>query len=119
MSESLATKTTVERNGVHALAPSLCTIAITPEARDFIRARGGRLTLELPPPTGCCVHAQFAPGIQVGDPPKARADRFTSREVDGVTVFVDRDIPDSANLTVEMQSIFGWRHLAVAGWKLI
>jgi len=89
-------------------------VTITEEARQWLHARGGALTLRDSPRHGCCGGRAFVP---VADP-DAPADPVgcTRRRVDGVDVYLAPAIAArAAAVRVGLDGFWKWRRLVVEG----
>lgn len=93
-------------------------IRIEEEAKDFIKGRGGIVTIGAPN-TGnlCCGKVNFAPEIKISEPSDPR--NYLLGTVDGVKIYQHRDIMPSPSLSVGLAKILGFKYLVLNGWKLI
>lgn len=95
-------------------------LAISPEARAIILAKGVPVRLDLARRVhgGCGVPSlEGRPAVRFGPPPSTAAAEYEERSIDGVTVHVPRALPGSQELTVAVASFLGVRRLVVEGWN--
>jgi hypothetical protein len=95
-------------------------LSISPAALELIRKRNEPVFLDVPPPVGrgCCLgELQECPSVRFGVP--RDASRYEAREIDGVTVYVPRELPSRDPLTLVVQSFLGFRRVVVEGWRLL
>mgnify|MGYP006434848943 CR=1 FL=1 len=87
-------------------------LAIEPAARDWIRQRGGAVTLRATPHYGCCGGMARVPAADPGVPDDAA--EWESVTVDGVSVRLDPMLAgDNRTLTIRVEGFLGWRRLFV------
>lgn len=92
-------------------------ISISGDALEIIRRKGGTVRLDLPPVIrgGCCVAIQECPEVRYGPPRDPR--RYRQRSIQGVEVWVPRELVEERNYTVVASSLLGFRWLALEGWS--
>lgn len=90
-------------------------LSIHPEAAAFIRERNCPVYLDIPPLIGCCIHLKESPAVRFGAPRDPK--NFEERSIDGLTVFVPRELPEQP-LTIVLSKFFSYRKLMVSGWHL-
>ena len=91
-------------------------ITLTEKARAYLRQRSVvDLSLELKPLFSCCVPYAPPPHISFG-PPQRPAHFFTIQQ-DGFTIYLDRALSDTGQLTIDKHGfgIFSW--LSVVDWR--
>ncbi len=90
-------------------------VRIEPEARLFISTKcGGVVTLRGSRRHGCCGGTAFVPVAEQGAP--RDRDSYHSLQVDGITVFVERDMePGPKPLTIGLDGLWRWQRLRVEG----
>ncbi len=95
-------------------------LSISPAALALIRERNQPVHLDLPPPVGrgCCLgELQECPTVRFGVP--RDASRYELRTIDGVVVYVPRELRPRDPLTLVLQSFLGFRRVVVEGWRLL
>ncbi len=87
-------------------------ISLTEAARDWIRERGGAVTLRVSPRHGCCGGQA---GLPVAEPgaPEARQD-YAARRIDDIEVFHDRSLGPGP-YRVDLVGLWRWQRLSVEG----
>jgi hypothetical protein len=89
-------------------------IRIESAARKFLAAHGGAVTLRGSRRHGCCGGTAFVPVAEPGPP--AEPARYRAHEVDGVAVFLERDVVAGPEpLLIGVDGLWGWRRLRVEG----
>ena len=93
-------------------------VKISEAAREYILEKGGILTISKPPAISfCCGHAALEPELSFGRPREEAG--FICLELDGVTVFLARELARVKGLELEIARILGLRKLTLNGWKPI
>jgi len=93
-------------------------IRIEEEAKDFIKSRGGVVTIGTPNTANlCCGKVNFAPEIKISEP--ADPQNYLFGTVEGVKIYQHRSIVPSSNLSIGLTKILGLKSLVLNGWKLI
>jgi hypothetical protein len=95
-------------------APGPVEIRVEPDAREYLRAHGGAVTLRGSRRHGCCGGTAFVPVAEPGPP--ADMEHYRAHEVDGITVYLERDVrvgPES--LVVGLDALWRWQRLRVEG----
>ena len=87
-------------------------LTLTAEARDWVLAQGGVMTVRAAPRHGCCGGHAAVPQAEAGSP-EAPAE-FDRLAVDGVRVHLARTL-DPGPWRVELEGFWHWRRLAVSG----
>jgi hypothetical protein len=90
-------------------------VRIEPSARDFISNEcGGVVILRGSRRHGCCGGTAFVPVAERGAP--RDIEHYRSLQVDGLTVFVERDVePGPAPLVIGVDGLWRWHRLRVDG----
>lgn len=91
-------------------------ITIADDARIWVAARGGALTVRSATRNGCCGGATGVPVVDAGKP--KNTDGYGVIETDGVVVYLDPRITINSPLRVRLESFLGLRHLFVEGAEL-
>jgi hypothetical protein len=89
-------------------------IRIEPDALRHILRNGGAVTLRGSRRHGCCGGTAFVPVAEEGPP--RELELFRTVKVDGVSVFVERDVASGpAPLVIGIDRLWRWRRLRVEG----
>lgn len=81
-------------------------------AVDWIQRHGGVVTLRRSPRHGCCGGTALLPVAETRTP--ATIDDWIKRQIDGVTVYIDRDLAARTEpLTIRAEGFRQWRRLFV------
>jgi hypothetical protein len=89
-------------------------IRVEPAAREFIAEHGGAVTLRGSRRHGCCGGTAFVPVAETGPP--AEPERYRAHEVDGITVYLERDVVAGPEpLVVGLDELWRWQRLRVEG----
>ncbi len=81
-------------------------------AADWIQRHGGAVTLRQSPRHGCCGGTAMLPVAEARTP--ATPDDWIVRQIDDVTVYVDRELAAQAGpLTIRAEGFGQWRRLFV------
>jgi hypothetical protein len=89
-------------------------IQIDAEAREHIERLGGAVTLRGSRRHGCCGGTAFVPVAEPGPPPDI-AD-YRAVEVDGITVFMQRDVETGTEpLVIGLDQLWRLKRLRVEG----
>lgn len=87
-------------------------LTIDTGAIDWIRRHGGAVTLRQSPRHGCCGGAAMLPVAEARTP--ATPDDWIVRQIDDVTVYIDRELAAQAvPLTIRAEGFGQWRRLFV------
>jgi len=90
-------------------------VTITSEARAHALNKGGSLFLEyIVLNSGCCIPYQPGPAVKLGKP--YNADVYRMESIDGLTVFIPRDLSE-VPLIIKVSSFLGMSRLVVEGWR--
>ncbi len=89
-------------------------IAISEQAKAWLHARGGALTLRHSPRHGCCGGSAALP---VADPEAPRdAEGYERHRIDGLDVYVATDFAvGGQEIRVGLEGFWKWRRLTVDG----
>lgn len=88
------------------------SVVIEPAARDWIRHRGGVVTLRATPHYGCCGGVARLPAADPGVADEAAA--WEALTIDGVRVRLDPMLArHDRTLTIRVEGFLGWRRLFV------
>jgi hypothetical protein len=99
---------------VSAREPRPAEIRIEPAAREYLAARGAAVTLRGARRHGCCGGTAFVPVAEPGAP--VDREHYRPVEVEGITVFLERDVETGSEpLVVDLDELWGWKRLSVAG----
>jgi hypothetical protein len=99
---------------MNADARSPIQVHIEPAAREHLAARGGAVTLRGSRRHGCCGGTAFVPVAEPGRP--AEPKHFRAHEVDGITVYLERDmVAGPEPLVVGLDEVWRWQRLRVEG----
>ena len=97
-----------------AREPRPAAIRIEPAARAHLAAKGAAVTLRGSRRHGCCGGTAFVPVAEAGAP--ADRERYRTEEVEGITVFLERDVETGSEpLVIGMDELWGWKRLRVEG----
>jgi hypothetical protein len=88
-------------------------IRIDDEARDWLKQQGTGLMIRPSPRHGCCGGQALVPVVERGRP--RRPEDYRQTEIDGVSVFLSRQLPEAARLHIRLESLLGWKRLFVDG----
>jgi hypothetical protein len=89
-------------------------IRLEPAARAFLAEHGGAVTLRGSRRHGCCGGTAFVPVAERG-PPGDR-DAYRSVEVEGITVYLERDVAAGPGpLVIGLDGLWRWHRLRVEG----
>jgi hypothetical protein len=89
-------------------------IRIEAQAREHLEALGGAVTLRGSRRHGCCGGTAFVPVAEPGPP--AQPEHYRAHEVDGITVYVERDVVAGPEpLVVGLDELWRWQRLRVEG----
>lgn len=92
-------------------------LSVTAEAAQYVKDRNQPVHLERSPCIdACCFQLQEAPSVKFGPPPKP--DTYVEHTIQGITVFVPRDL-DTLPLTLTLNSFLGFKRLNIEGWQLV
>ena len=87
-------------------------LTIDTDAIDWIQRHGGIVTLRQSPRHGCCGGTAMLPVAEARTP--ATRDDWIERDIDGVTVYIDRHLDARADpLTIRAEGFRQWRRLFV------
>lgn len=93
---------------------------ISDEARDFIRRKGGAITLKSPylEKDGCCKTTLVPATARLGQPP--RSGGYQLAEQDGVTVYLPEELAaEAGGIGIGLRRrVFGLRELVVHGVRI-
>jgi hypothetical protein len=94
--------------------PGPMEIRIEPDAREFIAAQGGAVTLRGSRRHGCCGGTAFVPVAEPGPPDEP--EHYRAHEVDGITVYLEPDVAAGPEpLVVGLDQLWRWQRLRVEG----
>ena len=97
-----------------AREPRPAEIRIEPEAREHLAGKGGAVTLRGSRRHGCCGGTAFVPVAEPGPP--AERERYRTVEVEGITVFLERNVETASEpLVIGIDELWGWKRLRVEG----
>jgi hypothetical protein len=89
-------------------------IRIEPEAREHLVRLGGAVTLRGSRRHGCCGGTAFVPVAEPGPPPDPGS--YRSLDVEGVTVFLQRDVQiGSEPLVIGIDAVWRLKRMRVEG----
>ncbi|MEX2570434.1 MAG: CC/Se motif family (seleno)protein [Gemmatimonadota bacterium] len=89
-------------------------IRIQPDAREHIQRNGGTVTLRGSRRHGCCGGTAFVPVAEPGRPNEL--EDYRSIEVDGITVFLQRDVETGSEpLVIGLDELWRLKRLRVEG----
>ena len=88
-------------------------IRIDDEARDWLKQQGTGLMIRPSPRHGCCGGQTLVPVVERGQP--RRPEGYRHVEIDGVSVFLSKQLPAAAGLHIRLESLLGWKRLFVDG----
>ncbi|KJR44279.1 hypothetical protein UF75_5335 [Desulfosporosinus sp. I2] len=92
-------------------------INITQKAMNFLQKAGkSELYIELVEVQQCCIPLVVPPSVRKGHPRKP--DKFEVYNVDGITVYYDRNLIRKPEVTVDAQGIGFAKGLFVADWVI-
>jgi hypothetical protein len=93
-------------------------ITISEEALALIEEKQSPLFIDIPHAVrGCCFEMTDCPAVRFGEP-KQLAD-YTRQTIQNATVYVPGCFPDDGAYVIRSRSFFGFRRLALSGWRLI
>lgn len=87
-------------------------IDITPRAHEWLKSKGGVVTVRLSPRHGCCGGGADIAVAEARAPDAP--ERFTRLERDGVVLYIDPTLVDQG-LSLDVEGFLGLRHLFVEG----
>jgi len=90
-------------------------LTITPEAVNYIKAKGKPIFLDMPPLISGDIPVKESPNVRFGQP--RNPDSYDLECIQGVSVYVPRDLPKQP-LTITLVRFLGWQRLVVEGWHL-
>jgi hypothetical protein len=94
--------------------PANVPIRVESAAREYLDTRGGAVTVRGSRRHGCCGGTAFVPVAEAGPP--ADADGYRILEVDGITVYLERNVVAGPEpLVVGLDGLWTWRRLRVDG----
>lgn len=93
------------------------TINITQKAREFLqKAKKNELYIKRLVVTECCIPLSTPPTVRKGSPRKP--ENFYEFDVEGITVYYDRDLIRKTELTIDTNGL-GWsEQLLVTDWVI-
>ncbi len=94
-------------------------LSISKDAAAMIRRRNQPIHLDLPPLVkgNCCSpNLQECPTVRYGEP--RDLSKYEARQIDGITVYVPRAMKQEGDFTIKVTSFFGWKYVALDGWKV-
>lgn len=92
-------------------------INITAQAMQFLQnAQKRELHIERFVVTDCCVPLSTPPAIRKGRPRKV--ENFHTFEVDGITVYYDRDLIPKSEITIDIQGHGFIKGLNITDWLI-
>jgi hypothetical protein len=95
-------------------APNPVEIRIEAQAREFLEAHGGAVTLRGSRRHGCCGGTAFVPVAELGPPDEP--EHYRAYEVAGITVYLERDVAVGPEpLVVGLDGLWRWQRLRVEG----
>jgi hypothetical protein len=92
-------------------------INITPKAIEFLqKANKHELYIENLVVTQCCIPLATPPTVRKGSPRKP--ENFFVYDVDGITVYYDRNLIRKTEITVDAQGLWFSKGLLVTDWVI-
>lgn len=93
------------------------TIKITQKAREFLqKAKKNKLYIKRMVVTECCIPLSTPPTVHKGSPRKL--ENYYEFDVEGITVYYDRDLIRKSELTIDTKGL-GWsEQLMVTDWVI-
>ncbi|MGY6554830.1 MAG: CC/Se motif family (seleno)protein [Wenzhouxiangella sp.] len=91
-------------------------IQLDDAARRWLLKQATGVMIRPSPRHGCCGGQALVPVVERGRP--RRPEDYRRVEVDGVSVFLSRQLPKTARLHIRLESLLGWRRLFVDGLGL-
>ena len=88
-------------------------IHLADEARRWLAGKDAALTLRGSLKHGCCGGSARGPVAEASTP--RETEKYERRTVDGIAVYLERPVPEDGELTVRVESLFGFRRLFVEG----
>ena len=87
------------------------TVDLTERVKEYIKERGGILTLSEAPQTGCCTNFVFV-GAEIGEPKEEGYYRVM--EQDGIKIYWDPFIlKKDKKYEVDVEGLFKWKTIVV------
>jgi hypothetical protein len=92
-------------------------ITISPEAIALLQEKQTGFFIEQPQSiSGCCIEVVECPSVCLGEPRVPGG--FSKQIIQGVTAYVPHCFPQHGEFTVRVRNFFGFRRLALSGWRL-
>ena len=92
-------------------------ITISDDALTLIEEKKSPIFIDAPQQiSGCCIEIVDCPSVSFGVP-KILAG-YTEQSIQGVTVYVPNGFPLDCPLVIGIKNIFGFKWLAIEGWRL-
>lgn len=88
-------------------------VRIELEARQWLRQQGTGVMIRPSPRHGCCGGQARIPVAERGQP--RQPEHYRQINVDGLTIYLSRDLPPAARLHIRLESLLGWKRLFVDG----
>lgn len=92
-------------------------LSFSEEALIWVRQKQKPVCIEAPRAVGgCCIEVTECPSVSLGAPRLAA--EYALQTIQGVEVYVPKCFPEHVSLVIKVRSLFGWKWLALDGWKL-
>ncbi|AEE14746.1 hypothetical protein Thena_1125 [Thermodesulfobium narugense DSM 14796] len=93
-------------------------IHINDDAKSYIARNGNTIYFDDYPTIGTCVgDIKFPPSVKVGIP--REPSKFEATKIDGITVYLPKDVQYNRNLTIKLKKSLGKYQLVIDGWKYV
>ncbi len=94
------------------------TLSIANDAKLYISKNGNIVYFDDYPSIGTCVgDIKFPPSIKLGVPKDPT--RFEISEVDGIKIYLPKDVQYNRDLTIKLKKSLGRHQLVIDGWKYV